>query len=174
VASDDPRLCVTWPLVIMCLEGKRGRCVISSGRGASRRDIDRRFVWRCVFIPADPGPSEQPKFPPSRVSALYRPMTFYFFLLLFFLFSFFPLLLFLLQSDLISTWGGTMSGPACTQPLPRSLYQCPVIKMSPFNFRAIAFPLGGIPPPIKKCNRNALFTGNKKGIRRKRLAARDQ
>lgn len=53
------------------------------------------------------------------------------------------------QSDLISTSGGTMSGRPCTQPLPRSLYQCPVIKMSPFHFRAIASPLGGIFAPIK-------------------------
>lgn len=40
------------------------------------------------------------------------------------------------RSGSISTGGGTMSG---TQPSPTSLYQCPVIKMSPFNFRAFAF-----------------------------------
>lgn len=66
-----------------------------------------------------------PKFPPSCVSAFVSAAD-----------------LFTEQSDLISASRGTKTvRPVHSRPpsRPRSLYQCPVIKMSPFNFQAIAF-----------------------------------
>lgn len=68
-----------------------------------------------------------PKVPVRCVSALCRPLTF-------------PPLPSPHQSHLISTSGGTMRGRArVASHYPHCpFYQCPVIKMSPFNFRSVA------------------------------------
>lgn len=82
-----------------------------------------RFVWRCVFISTSPG------HPYSQIPTELR---------LFFVSARWPF-----PPPSSPTWLAHQAGQwvvACTQPLPRSLYQCPVIKMSPFNFQAIAFP----------------------------------
>lgn len=114
-----------------------------------------------------------PKVPARCVSALCRPLTF-------------PPLLSPHQSHLISTSGGTIRARArVASHYPHCpFYQCPVIKMSPFNFRSVALlsadfssNMGGGRRGEAGRNRTSLFTGyTKKGARRKRLgeAFRDQ
>lgn len=51
----------------------------------------------------------------------------------------------------------------CKQPLPGFFYQCPVIKMSPFNFQAFSEQSF----PNKEPNRKAIFPQPENGIRRR-------
>lgn len=130
---------------------------------ASPRDIERALFGDASSFAARRD-IHIPKVPARCVSAVCRPLTF------FFSPSHLPLLS--EQSHLISTSGGTMSGPPCSQPLPTALYQCPVIKMSPFNFRSVALLSAEFLLQCKRggvggggwgvrCNRISLFTGNK-------------